>query len=115
MGKKLYVGNIPYNITESDLANRFGQFGQVESVRIIVDRETGRSKGFCFVEMANDDEALNAISQLNGSELNGRPMTVNEARPMEQRPPRDGGGRGPRGFGGGGGRGFGGGGRGPRD
>lgn len=118
MGKKLYVGNIPYNITEGDLANRFGQFGTVESVRIIVDRETGRSKGFCFVEMANDDEALNAISQLNGAEMNGRPMTVNEARPMEQRPPRGdgprggGGGRGFGGGGGGGGRGFGGGGRG---
>lgn len=101
MGKKLYVGNIPFNCTEDELHHKFSEAGNVESVRIIVDRETGRSKGFCFIEMGSDDDAANAISRFNGSDFNGRPLTVNEARPMEQRPPRRDGGRG--GFGGGGG------------
>jgi RNA recognition motif-containing protein len=105
MGKKLYVGNLPYSVNDSSLADKFGQFGTVESAKVITDRETGRSKGFAFVEMSSDDEASEAISQLNGSDFNGRAMTVSEAKPMA---PREGGGGGfrggnPRGgFGGGG-------------
>lgn len=115
MGKKLYVGNLPFSATEQVLADTFAQCGTVESAKIIVDRDSGRSKGFGFVEMSTDAEAADAISKFNGADYNGRPMTVNEARPMV---PREGGGGGRSGggFGGGGGRGgrggFGGGGRG---
>jgi cold-inducible RNA-binding protein len=106
--KRIYVGNLSYQTTEADLTDLFEQVGQVESVNIITDRDTGRSKGFAFVEM-NDEDAEKAIAQFNGTEVMGRSVTVNEARPREER----GGGRG--GFGGnrggGGGRGgFGGGG-----
>jgi RNA recognition motif-containing protein len=111
MGKKLYVGNLPFSATEQVLGETFAECGTVETVKIITDRETGRSKGFGFVEMASDSEAQAAIEKYNGAEWEGRPMTVNEARPQA---PREGGGGGGRGFGGGGGRGggFGGGGRG---
>lgn len=112
MGKKLYVGNLPFSATEQVLGETFAECGTVETVKIITDRETGRSKGFGFVEMSSDAEAQAAIEKYNGAEWEGRPMTVNEARPQA---PREGGGGG-RGFGGGGGRGggggFGGGGRG---
>lgn len=101
MGKKLYVGNLPYSTTEADLSDAFAQCGTVESVRIITDRESGRSKGFGFVEMATDDEAAEAISRLNGADSGGRKMTVTEARPQAPRENRGfGGGRGGRGFGG---------------
>jgi len=104
MGKKLYVGNLPYSATEQALVEAFSQCGKVESAKIITDRETGRSKGFGFVEMSTDEEAQGAIAKFHGADYDGRQMTVNEARPMA---PREGGG----GFGGGGGRGgFGGGG-----
>lgn len=104
MGKKLYVGNIPYTATEEALSQAFSECGQVESVRIVTDRETGRSKGFAFVEMGADDQAQEAISKWNGAQWGGRSMTVNEARPQPERgerPRRDFGGddRGPRGFG----------------
>lgn len=105
MPRKLYVGNLSFSVTEDALSDLFAQAGTVESVRVITDRETGRSKGFGFVEMSTDEEAETAISQFNGKEFEGRPMTVNEARPQE---PRRGGGGG--GFGGGGGGGYGGGG-----
>ena len=110
MGKKLYVGNLPYSATEQILIDTFAECGTVESAKVITDRETGRSKGFAFVEMSTDEEAKNAITKFNGADWNGRPMTVNEARPMA---PREGGGGGGRGGGGGygGGRGGGGGGR----
>jgi cold-inducible RNA-binding protein len=102
MGKRIYVGNLSYQTTENDLTNLFEQVGQVESVNIITDRDTGRSKGFGFVEMGNDD-ADKAIAQFNGAELGGRSITVNEARPREERS-GGGGGRGGRGgYGGGGG------------
>lgn len=111
MGKKLYVGNLPFNTTEQDLSETFAECGTVDSVKIITDRDTGRSKGFGFVEMSTDDEAQKAISKFNGADYNGRAMTVNEAKPMAPR--EGGGGRG--GFGGGGrgggGGGWGGGGR----
>jgi cold-inducible RNA-binding protein len=84
MSKKIYVGNLSFQTTDSDLNDLFAQFGEVESVSIITDRDTGRSKGFGFVAM-NDESAEKAISQLNGSELNGRALTVNEARPMVKR------------------------------
>lgn len=103
MGKKLYVGNLAYGMTDSDLQNLFEAHGQVQSAQIIMDRDTGRSKGFGFVEMSSDSEAQSAIEALNGQEVNGRPLTVNEARPKEDR-----GGGGGRGFGGGGGGGRGG-------
>ena len=96
MGNKLYVGNLPYSITEEELTQMFSQCGTVESVRLITDRDTGRSKGFGFVEMSSNEEAEKAISQLGGKEINGRPLTVNESRPQA---PRHGGGGG-----GGGGR-----------
>jgi RNA recognition motif-containing protein len=99
MSKKLYVGNLPYNITDADLEQMFASHGAVQSARLIVDRDTGRSKGFGFVEMSNDQEAQAAINALNGKENGGRTLTVNEARPKEEG--RGGGGRG--GFGGGGG------------
>src|SRR5687767_1552496 len=108
MAKKLYVGNLSYQVDSSELEQLFGQHGQVVSAQIINDRDTGRSKGFGFVEMANDDEAEAAIAALNGMEHGGRNLTVNEARPKED---RGGGGGGRGGFsGGGGGRGGGGGG-----
>lgn len=110
MGKKLYVGNLSYNVSNSDLDQLFGEFGTVQSAEVIMDRDTGRSKGFGFVEMGSDDEAQAAISGVNGTEHDGRTLTVNEARPRE---PRGGGGGGGRG-GYGGGRGGGGGGRGGR-
>jgi len=112
MGKKLYVGNLSYSVDSSELEQLFGQHGQVVSAQIINDRDTGRSKGFGFVEMATDEEAQAAITGLNGQEHGGRTLTVNEARPREERSGGGGGGGGGRGFGGGGGggRGFGGGG-----
>jgi RNA recognition motif-containing protein len=110
MGSKLYVGNLSYNTTSSDLEQLFAQHGTVQSAEVISDRETGRSKGFGFVQMGSDDEAQAAIAALNGQENDGRPLTVNEAKPREDRP-RGGGGGGGYG-GGGGGRSGGGGGKG---
>jgi RNA recognition motif-containing protein len=100
MGSKLYVGNLSYATTSSDLEQLFAQHGTVQSAEVISDRETGRSKGFGFVQMGSDDEAQAAIAALNGQEADGRPLTVNEAKPREDRP-RGGGGGG--GYGGGGG------------
>jgi RNA recognition motif-containing protein len=91
MGNKIYVGNLPFSATDDSLREMFEQAGQVESARIITDRDTGRSKGFGFVEMSTQDEASEAIKKFNGTELDGRALTVNEARPMT---PRDGGGGG---------------------
>ena len=105
MGNKLYVGNLPYSVRDQDLEQAFGQFGAVTSAKVMMERDTGRSKGFGFVEMGSDAEAQDAINGMNGQSLGGRSIVVNEARPMEPRPPRSGGG----GFGGGGG-GYGGGG-----
>jgi RNA recognition motif-containing protein len=102
MSRKLFVGNLPYETAENDLETLFAQAGTVESVTVMRDRMTGRARGFAFVEMASDDDAQKAIAQLNGHQLGGRALTVNEARPQEA---RSGGG----GFGGGGGRGSGGG------
>ncbi len=112
MGKKLYVGNLSYSATNADLEGLFAPFGSVRSVEVIQDRETGRGKGFAFVEMASDQEAAAAIAGLSGKEHDGRPLTVNEARPREERSGGGGGGggRGRGGYGGGGG----GGGRGGR-
>jgi hypothetical protein len=109
MGNKLYVGNLPYSVRDSDLEQSFGQFGTVTSAKVMMERDTGRSKGFGFVEMGSDAEALAAVEGMNGAPLGGRSLVVNEARPMEPRPPRSGGG----GYGGGreGGGGYGGGGR----
>src|SRR4051812_41971169 len=101
MGKKLYVGNLSYQVDSSELEQLFGQHGTVVSAQIINDRDTGRSKGFGFVEMGTDEEAQAAIAALNGQEHGGRALTVNEARPREERSGGGGGGRG--GFGGGGG------------
>ncbi|RIX82348.1 RNA recognition motif domain-containing protein [Acidovorax cavernicola] len=106
MGKKLYVGNLAYSVRDNDLEQAFGEFGSIVSAKVMMERDTGRSKGFGFVEMGTDAEALSAIEGMNGASLQGRALTVNEARPMEARPPRTGGG----GYGGGGG-GYGGGGR----
>src|SRR3954464_9610133 len=111
MGNKLYVGNLPYSVRDQDLEQAFGQFGSVTSAKVMMERDTGRSKGFGFVEMGSDAEAQAAISGMNGQPLGGRSVVVNEARPMESRPRTGGyrgGGRG--GYGGGGGRGGGGGG-----
>jgi RNA recognition motif-containing protein len=83
MSKKLYVGNLPFSCSDEDLANVFSEIGNVASARVIIDRETGRSKGFGFVEMSTDDEAVNAANSLNGKPFMGRPLTVNEARPRE--------------------------------
>ncbi len=105
MGNKLYVGNLPYGVRDMDLEQAFGQFGSVTSAKVMMERDTGRSKGFGFVEMGSDAEAQAAIQGMNGQSLGGRSIVVNEARPMEPRPPRSGGG-----FGGGGGGGYGGGG-----
>jgi RNA recognition motif-containing protein len=114
MGNKLYVGNLPYTVRDEDLQQSFSEFGTVSSAKVMMERDTGRSKGFGFVEMGSDAEAQAAISGMNGQSLGGRSITVNEARPMEARPPRTGGyGGGDRsgggGYGGGGG-GYGGGG-----
>ncbi|MGQ0708913.1 MAG: RNA recognition motif domain-containing protein [Rhodoferax sp.] len=108
MGNKLYVGNLPYSFRDNDLQQAFSAHGNVTSAKVMMERDTGRSKGFGFVEMASDAEAQTAINGMNGQQIGGRALVVNEARPMEPRPPRSGGG----GFGGGGGRsgGFGGGG-----
>ena len=103
MSVRLYVGNLPFGVTEQDLEEIFAQVGTVESTNIVTDRDTGRSRGFAFVEMETQEAADAAIQNFNGRELEGRSLTVNEARPRESRPPRSGG------FGGGGGRGGGGG------
>ena len=128
MGNKLYVGNLSYNIRDEDLQQAFAQYGGVSSAKVMMDRDTGRSKGFGFVEMSSDAEAQAAINGMNGQALDGRAIVVNEARPREERPGGFGGGGGGRpggggfggggggrsggggGFGGGGGGGFGGGG-----
>ncbi|HSI52320.1 MAG TPA: RNA-binding protein [Ramlibacter sp.] len=121
MGNKLYVGNLPYSVRDSDLEQAFGQFGAVTSAKVMMERDTGRSKGFGFVEMGSDAEAQAAINGMNGQPLGGRSVVVNEARPMESRPPRTGGygggggGGGYGGGGGGGGYGGGGGGGGRRE
>ncbi len=115
MGKKLYVGNLGYGVTDSDLEQLFAAHGTVESAQVIMDRDTGRSKGFGFVEMGSDQEAQAAIAALNGKEVEGRPLTVNDARPKTEGGGRGGGGGGRGGYGGGGGRGgYGGGGGGGR-
>jgi RNA recognition motif-containing protein len=101
MGNKLYVGNLPYSFRDSDLEQAFSQYGQISSAKVMMERDTGRSKGFGFVEMSSEAEAQAAIQGLNGQQIGGRGLVVNEARPME---PRSGGG----GFGGGGGGGRGG-------
>ena len=111
MGNKLYVGNLPYSVRDNDLEQSFGQYGAVTSAKVMMERDTGRSKGFGFVEMGSDAEAQAAIAGMNGQSLGGRSLVVNEARPMEARPPRTGGGGGYGGGGGGGGYGGGGGGR----
>ncbi|PYS51858.1 MAG: RNA-binding protein [Acidobacteria bacterium] len=85
MAKKIYVGNLSYQVTDADLNELFTQVGAVESVQIITDRDTGRSKGFGFVEMSDDEAAEKAITRFNGQEVNGRAMIVNEARPMQKR------------------------------
>ena len=108
MGNKIYVGSLPYSINEQKLADLFAPHGSVVSVKIISDKYSGQSKGFGFVEMSSSEEAQKAITALNGTQLEGRTLVVNEARPMESRPHSPGGG-------GGGGRGRGGGGGGRRD
>ena len=100
MGTKLYVGKLPFNTTENELQELFSQAGAVQEVTLMQDRFTGKSRGFAFVTMSSDEEAQNAISKLNGHAMEGRQLTVNEARPRESRPPGGGGGRG---YGGGGG------------
>lgn len=111
MGNKLYVGNLSYNVRDDDLQQAFAQFGAVSSAKVMMDRDTGRSKGFGFVEMGTDQEAQAAINGMNGQNLDGRAVVVNEARPREERPGGFGGGGGRSGgFGGGGGYGGGGGG-----
>jgi len=104
MGNKLYVGNLPYSYRDSDMEQAFAQYGTVSSAKVMMERDTGRSKGFGFVEMSNEAEAQAAIQGMNGQQIGGRGLVVNEARPMEPRAPRSGG------FGGGGGGGYGGGG-----
>lgn len=109
MGNKLYVGNLAYSVRDESLQQAFSQFGAVTSAKVMMDRETGRSKGFGFVEMGSDAEAQAAINGMNGQALEGRPIVVNEARPREERPGGFGGGGGGRGgYGGGGGGGRGG-------
>jgi RNA recognition motif-containing protein len=110
VGKKLYVGNLSYNVSSSDLEQLFSQHGTVQSAQVIEDRETGRSKGFGFIEMNSDEEAAAAIAALNGAQHEGRTLTVNEAKPRESRGGGGGGGRGGYGGGGGGRGGYGGGG-----
>lgn len=111
MGNKLYVGNLPYSFRDSDMEQAFSQFGTVTSAKVMMERDTGRSKGFGFVEMSSPAEAQAAIEGMNGQQHGGRALVVNEARPMEPRSGGfgGGGGGGGRGFGGGGGGGFGGG------
>ena len=106
MGNKLYVGNLPYSFRDEDLQQAFAAHGSVSSAKVMMERDTGRSKGFGFVEMGSDAEAQAAINGMNGQQFGGRGLVVNEARPMEPRPPRTGGGGG---YGGGGGGGYGGG------
>ena len=113
MGNKLYVGNLAYSVRDDSLHQAFSQFGSVTSAKVMMDRDTGRSKGFGFVEMGSDAEAQSAINGMNGQALEGRAIVVNEARPREDRPGGFGGGRGGGGgggYGGGGGGGYGGGG-----
>ena len=110
MSAKLYIGNLSFDTTTQDLETLFGECGTVESANIIEDRDTGRSRGFAFVEMSNQEEAQKAISELNGREIDGRELKVNEAKPQEKRAGGGGGGRGGYGGGGGGNRGGGGGG-----
>jgi RNA recognition motif-containing protein len=112
MGNKLYVGNLAYSVRDEDLQQAFAQFGTVSSAKVMMDRDTGRSKGFGFVEMGSDAEAQSAINGMNGQALDGRALVVNEARPREERPGGFGGGGGRSGGGGfgGGGGGYGGGG-----
>ncbi len=115
MGNKLYVGNLPYSFRDGDLEQAFSQYGQITSAKVMMERDTGRSKGFGFVEMGSEAEAQAAIQGLNGQQVGGRGLVVNEARPMEPRSGGFGGGRGGDrgGYGGGGDRGgYGGGGRG---
>src|SRR5512146_1527588 len=107
MGNKLYVGNLPYSVRDNDLEQAFSQFGAVTSAKVMMERDTGRSKGFGFVEMGSPAEAQAAIQGMNGQQVGGRGLVVNEARPMEQRPRGFGGNGGGGGFGGGGGGGFG--------
>jgi RNA recognition motif-containing protein len=115
MGNKLYVGNLAYSVRDEALQEAFSQFGTVTSAKVMMDRETGRSKGFGFVEMGSDPEAQSAINGMNGQALEGRAIVVNEARPREERPGGYGGrGGGGGGYGGGGGGGYGGGGGGGR-
>ena len=106
MGNKLYVGNLPYSYRDDDLLQAFSEHGTVTSAKVMMERDTGRSKGFGFVEMGDDAQAQTAIEAMNGQQIGGRGLVVNEARPMEPRPPRTGGGFG---GGGGGGGGYGGG------
>ena len=96
MGRKLYVGNLPYSATEEALSEKFGEFGQVESAKLIIDRDTGRSKGFGFIEMGSDSEAQAAIDALDGTDYEGRPLRVNEAKPQVTRSGGGGGGGGGR-------------------
>jgi cold-inducible RNA-binding protein len=110
MGTKLYVGNLSFNTTENELQELFSQAGAVQEVMLMQDKFTGKSRGFAFVTMSSDQEAQNAITQFNGKTIEGRPLTVNEARPREARPPGGGGGGRGYGGGGGGGGGYGGGG-----
>ena len=105
MGTKLYVGNLSFNTTENELQELFSQAGTVQEVSLMQDKFTGKSRGFAFVTMSSEEDAQNAISKLNGQTVEGRALTVNEARPREPRPPGGGG----RGYGGGGGGGYGGG------
>ncbi|MDI9332518.1 MAG: RNA-binding protein [Alphaproteobacteria bacterium] len=104
MSNKLYVGNLSYSVRDDDLQQQFSAFGTVQSAKVMMERDTGRSKGFGFVEMSSSQEAQAAIEGMHGKNMGGRDLTVNIARPMEARPPRSGGG-----FGGGGGGGYGGG------
>ena len=121
MGNKLYVGNLPYSYRDSDMEQAFSQYGTVSSAKVMMERDTGRSKGFGFVEMSSEAEARAAIEGMNGQQIGGRGLVVNEARPMEPRAPRSGGfggGGGGGGYGGGGsggGGGYGGGGGGRRE
>jgi RNA recognition motif-containing protein len=98
MGNKLYVGNLPYSVSDSDIEQAFSAYGAISSAKVVMDRDSGRSKGFAFVEMASQAEAQAAIEGLNGQSLGGRDLVVNEARPMEQRAPRSGGYGGSRGY-----------------
>jgi RNA recognition motif-containing protein len=110
MSTKLFVGNLSFNVTENDLQDAFAAFGTVTEVNLMLDRVTNRPRGFAFVSMSSKEEADKAIQAMNGKQLDGRALTVNEARPREERPPRSGGGYGGGGGGGGGDRGHGGGG-----